>query len=285
VSSPLARATGLRRGQAVAAVGGGGKTSLLEALARECRAAGWAPVLLTTTTKIFAPEPQEEATLLLGEAQALRQALAARSGGWPGAVILARSRAGEAPVPGGGDARRMKLEGFGPAEAEGFRAAGGVLLIEADGARGLPIKAPGPGEPVVPPRADIVLGVVGLDALGAPLDEAHAFRADLLARLMNLPLGARIDPAAVGRLAAHPEGLFRGAPRGARKLLVLNKADALGRVENLEQIAYTVWEIAGFPRGPAEGALVTSCAPDKTRVIHQILAEGRGQENPPPSED
>ena len=46
----LARALSLGRGEVAAAVGGGGKTSLLDALAAECAGAGWRPALITTTT-------------------------------------------------------------------------------------------------------------------------------------------------------------------------------------------------------------------------------------------
>ncbi|MBI3025482.1 MAG: putative selenium-dependent hydroxylase accessory protein YqeC [Candidatus Tectomicrobia bacterium] len=266
----LVRALGLRRGQAAAAVGAGGKTSLLEAVAAECHAAGWRPALLTTTTKIFAP--REDAPLLLGEAGPLARALASRGGDPPGPVTLARARIGEAPVPGDPSRRRMKLDGFGPEEAGAFRERAGMLLIEADGARGLAAKAPGPGEPVIPPWADAVLGVVGLTIIGAPLDEARVFRPGLFGRVTGLAPGSPIVPEAIGRLALHPDGLFKGAAAGSRKLIVLNQGDAIEGLEKLEQIAYIIWRIAGAPAGPAGGILCTSME-GGGRVLHQIPAD------------
>lgn len=41
--------------------------------------------------------------------------------------------------------------------------------IEADGAKRLPLKAPGEWEPVIPEFVDLVIGVVGMDALGEPI--------------------------------------------------------------------------------------------------------------------
>lgn len=267
---PLARALGLRRGQAAAAVGAGGKTSLLEALAAECHAAGWRPALFTTTTKIFAPAG--EAPLLLGEAPSLSQALGSLGANFPGPVTLARGRLGEAPDPAEPARRRVKLDGFTPEEASLFRGRAGILLIEADGARGLSIKAPGPEEPVVPAWADAVLGVVGLTILGAPLNEAHVFRAERFGRAAGLAPGAPIGPEAIGRLALHPEGLFKGAPGGARKVLVLNQGDAVPGLENLERIAYITWSIAGAPRGPAEVVVCTSLR-GGARVLHRYPAD------------
>jgi len=265
---PLLRALGLHRGQAVAAVGAGGKTSLLAALAAECHAAGWRPALLTTTTKIFAPG--EGSLLLLGEASSLARTLGAWSGEHSGPLTLARARLGEAPVPGEPSLRRMKLDGFAPGELEALREGAGVLLIEADGARGLPIKSPGPEEPVIPPWAEAVVGVVGLRALGAPLDEAHAFRSDLLRKITGLPSGAPVTAEAVGRLAGHPEGLFKGAPRGARKLVLLNQADAMD-LDKLKETAYIIWSVAGTPRGPIERILCASLG-GGPGITHQFPA-------------
>ncbi len=263
---PLIQAVGMRPGPMVAAVGGGGKTSILEALARGCHAAGWRPAVLTTTTKIFAPE--EDVGLLLGEAGALGEALAGKAAA--GHLVLARARLGEAPVPGAPDRRRMKLEGFPPGEASRFRTEEGVLLVEADGARGLPVKAPGPAEPAVPAGAEIVLGVVGLDSIGKPLDAAHAWRPDRIAELAGQPSGSPIAPETIAHLALHPEGIFRGSPGEARRILILNKADGPVTVEESENFAYSIMDAAGTPKGPVDAVLCTSCLLPAPRVLFRL---------------
>jgi probable selenium-dependent hydroxylase accessory protein YqeC len=161
----------------------------------------------------------------------------------------------------------MKLRGFEAGDIEIFRGSTGIVLVEADGSRGLPIKAPGPSEPVMPPGADIVIGVIGLDSLGAPIDEEHVFRPEILAERVGLAAGSPIDAAAAGRLAAHPQGLFRGAPEGARKFVVLNKFDLITRMEKPEQIGYILSEAACTPNGPAEAVILTTCLPSALRVV------------------
>lgn len=47
---------------------------------------------------------------------------------------------------------------------EELRGLADVLLIEADGAKRLPLKVPGEREPVIPEFAEMVIGVVGVDA-------------------------------------------------------------------------------------------------------------------------
>jgi probable selenium-dependent hydroxylase accessory protein YqeC len=54
------------------------------------------------------------------------------------------------------------------------------MLVEADGARQRPVKMPGPGEPVVPDDSNLVVTVVGLDALGREIGPDSVHRPELL---------------------------------------------------------------------------------------------------------
>jgi len=134
-----------------------------------------------------------------------------------------------------------------------FDAASGwdILATEADGARGLSLKAPGPMEPVVPASADLVFSLVGLDCLGRALTEAVAFRPELVAERAGLGLGEPLGLGAIARLAAHPEGCFKGAPPGAARVLVLNKLDRSSPVL-ARALAREVLE-----RGAASGVALT----------------------------
>ena len=268
----IVRSLGVAPGQSVAAVGGGGKTSLLTAIARQFHAQTGKPATLTTTTKIFAPLPEERIHLALGDAETLAENLRSYMDAC-GVSWFARRREGEAPVPGRESERRMKLIGFTPSEIARLQLPDVLTLIEADGARRLPIKAPGPDEPVLPEGLDAVLGVVGLDALGASLSEAHVFRPEVLARICGVNTGEEITAEVVGRLCAHPEGLFRKAGTSARKWILINKADLGSSLEKLEETAYTIWKLAGKPDGPADGILFTSCMDNECGVILRMTPD------------
>ncbi len=202
-------------GGVIAFVGGGGKTTALFRLARE-RAPR--PVLLTATTHLADPrlEPGREGRLVLDpRMEGPWQGEAVACAG-PGPTIL---MAREADAPG-------KVKGIHPSWIPALGRAWDLVLVEADGSRGLPVKAPAPHEPVLPPDPDLVVGVIGLDCLDRPLDGTVAHRPELFSALTGCAPGEPIGWKHLGALVRHPRGLFKGAS-GARVLL-LNKADAAG---------------------------------------------------------
>ncbi|MBN1371947.1 MAG: putative selenium-dependent hydroxylase accessory protein YqeC [Anaerolineaceae bacterium] len=99
------------------------------------------------------------------------------------------------------------------------------LLIEADGSRCLPLKAPAAHEPPIPPWVDAVAVVVGLSALGRPLDGATVYRPEDFAALSGLALGELVTPEALARLLTHPQGGLKNIPTGVRCFAFLNQAD------------------------------------------------------------
>lgn len=198
-------------------VGAGGKTSLLLHFARELEAGG-RPVLVTTTTHLA--DPTEDAgvpfarTLLRPDLeQPVTGDSAAGPETLPGVTLLVARAADE---PG-------KLKGIHPSRVAGLRERWDLVLVEADGSKRRPIKAPADHEPVVPEGTDLVVGVVGLDALGEPMDERTVHRPERFAAVTGCAAGAPIGWDHVVALARHPEGLFKGA-RG-RRVVLLNKAD------------------------------------------------------------
>jgi probable selenium-dependent hydroxylase accessory protein YqeC len=124
-------------------------------------------------------------------------------------------------VPGTG-----KLRGIHPSWMARLSQDWAYVLVEADGANHRSIKAPEDHEPVVSPSTGAVIGVVGLDCLGRPMDGATVHRPERFQAVTGCPMGAPIRPAHIAVLARAREGLFKGAPPGARRILLLNKADS-----------------------------------------------------------
>ena len=67
------------------------------------------------------------------------------------------------------------------------------ILVEADGAKRKPIKAPADYEPVIPSSTTLVIGVIGLDALGKAIDEETIHRCELFCSLTGKKAGNTID--------------------------------------------------------------------------------------------
>jgi probable selenium-dependent hydroxylase accessory protein YqeC len=99
------------------------------------------------------------------------------------------------------------------------------ILVEADGARHLSLKAPAPHEPVVPPSSRWVVAVVGLDAIGRPLTDEWVFRSRLFAEITGLAPGAAITEDSVAAALVHGKGILKDCPDGALKYVFLNKAE------------------------------------------------------------
>ncbi len=140
------------KGYVTAVIGSGGKTTLIEYLARQAVAAG-EKAAIVTTTHMRLPQKhngvgkrEEEAISIMEEEGCVYCGSPARE---KGKMIFP------------GDKLYRKL----CEEAD-------LILVEADGSRGLPMKVPDwPREPVIPENVDEVDVVFGLTALGQPLAE------------------------------------------------------------------------------------------------------------------
>lgn len=205
-------------GDVVAFIGAGGKTSALFRLADELSAEGWR-VLVTTTTRMAADE-------------ALRAPLAARL--TPSVTSdtirtwLTKHR--YVFLYSHEDTAAGKVVGLHPDMIAGLvdSVNSDVLLIEADGARRLPLKAPYDHEPVIPPDASLVVPVGGVDVLGRPLDDDHVYNAERIRERYGFPHGAEVIPPWMAVTLRDTELGLRGVPDKARVVALLNKVPAYG---------------------------------------------------------
>jgi molybdenum cofactor cytidylyltransferase len=220
----LADALAVKKGDVVAFVGGGGKTSALFRLARELAAAGWR-VLSTTTTRIAREElaraPHRVTLDVLAD--------------FPD-VLAHHSNSFLYDRPEGED----KIRGPSPEWVDAHLVGAGgfdALLIEADGSRRLPFKAPSPREPALPHGVTLVVNTAGLDTLGKPLDEKHVYGADVIHARTGHPIGAPVTPELVAQVLAHPDMGLRRVPDTARFGVLLNQADESG-LDEAREIAW-----------------------------------------------
>ncbi len=232
----LRTALRIRHGEVIALVGAGGKTSTMFRLAREL-ADGRLKVITTTTTKIGTPS-QDQTRCFIVEAerdrllqrveQALREHHHVTVACAPYATDKYRG------VPAEWVSQLVQLPDVH------------AVIVEADGARKLPLKAPRDDEPVVPADATLLVVCAGMTAVGTPLDEQHVCRADVVAQIADRQIGDTLTAEAIANVLAHPQGGLKHKPRHARVVALLNQADENGLLKAARQVAERLHELNAF---------------------------------------
>lgn len=203
----------LNKGIAIALVGAGGKTSLMSYLAHHLPA----PVVCTTSTKLAAEEAYFFDQHIVWEKGDLSQLEIPENAN----TILLTG----VPIETEGI---EKLLGFTEEQLLGLnqfcKAKQIPLIIEADGSKRRPLKAPEAWEPVIPAFIDLVITVVGLAGLMKPLDEENVFRSQIFSQLTGLEFGKVVDLDSILRFLKHPMGGQKGIPYQAKHIVLFNLA-------------------------------------------------------------
>ncbi len=207
-------------------MGAGGKTTTLHRLAEDFVRQGQQAVV-TTSTHILEEDEPYFLRAAAGESlteQQLREAAKA----FADQVREKLDRFGQ--VWTGSSAPGGKLCGLPGSFLEQIRELGVPVLIEADGARKMPLKVPAGHEPVIDPRTTHVLSVYGLDAVGQKL-ETVCFRKEQAEKILKKNGTEPVTAEDIALLASSPEAGRKGCPEQAGYTVVLNKADNAKRRE------------------------------------------------------
>lgn len=105
------------------------------------------------------------------------------------------------------------------------------VLIEADGARRMPLKAPAGHEPVIYTGTTHVLSVYGMDAVGKTFGEI-CFRWEYAVDLLKKKKTDAVTEKDIAVLASSDKAGRKGCPADAVYAVVLNKADNPGKMES-----------------------------------------------------
>lgn len=214
-------------------VGAGGKTTTMFTLAASLKTAGQ-KVLVTTTTKIYPPENNQYDSLLLEATN--------------GPLKPDKIAAGTITCLGDQIGPENKMIGINKDRVDALFDTGcfDTIIVEGDGAKRKPIKAPGANEPVIPERTTLTIGVVGLDALEKPITDQNVHRWQEFCKITNTRENDRINESTIIRLITSPDGLFKNTPHQSRRIVFLNKADhpqrgvAANRIRRLIKSQYGI---------------------------------------------
>jgi probable selenium-dependent hydroxylase accessory protein YqeC len=196
----------------VSLVGAGGKTTVMYQLAEHFASLG-KKVLVSTTTHIF--QPACNFAQNIAEVEALWQA-------------------GSYAVVGNVEAGTGKLTQLQTDVFETYSAIADLVLIEADGAKRLPCKAPAENEPVLLPASDTVIAVMGLDALHQPILEV-CFRLEKVQEVLAVTPEHCLTEEDAVKLLLSEQGAFKNV--GQRNyFIVLNKCDDKNKLDSALKI-------------------------------------------------
>jgi molybdenum cofactor cytidylyltransferase len=150
------------------------------------------------------------------------------------------------------------------------------VLVEADGSRMRPCKAPADHEPVIPDGTTLVVPVVGIDAVGGRVgDVAH--RPERVEALTGLGTADLVTAEALGTLIAHPQSGRKAVPLGARVVPFINKVETESQLSTARRVARQV-----LKEPEIERVVIGAVRSDRPvvevqqRVTAVVLAAGQG---------
>jgi molybdenum cofactor cytidylyltransferase len=139
------------------------------------------------------------------------------------------------------------------------------LLIEADGSRMKPVKAPAAHEPVIPPFVDTVVVVAGLSALWQSLTPEWVHRPEIFANLSGLAPGERITRESLVQVLLHQQGGLKDIPEGARRLVLLNQADT-------PELQAAAGSMANALLADYSGVIIATLKPQVPSITSQVAS-------------
>lgn len=203
----------------ISLIGGGGKTTTIFKLAHSLRAID-KRVLITTTTAMYNPTTELYHNLVLLDRNQRTDKDRDRDKGT--ITILGKCISKENKLLG---VDAHYLDELFSQEIFDY------ILVEADGAKKKPIKAPADHEPVIPNMTSITIGVIGMDSLEKTIDENNVHRSEIFTKITNSRIGDLITEEVISRLVVSKEGLFKDTPVYSKRYLLLNKADEMKQME------------------------------------------------------
>jgi len=197
----LVDALAVERGDVVSLVGGGGKTTALFALGRQLPGT----VVLSTTTKMGSDRTDGHEPLVDPGRQELIEAIASRR------VVLTWK-----------DIDDHRALGYGSEECAAWLDLADYVVLEADGSRRKPFKAPAAHEPVVPEVSTLLVACVGASAFDAPI-QSVCHRPEIVAEIAGCEPDQLLTAERLAAVLRSDVGSRKQCPANARFSVLLNQ--------------------------------------------------------------
>jgi molybdenum cofactor cytidylyltransferase len=245
----LSKALRLGQSPCVALAGAGGKSSALFLLAEELN-----PAILTTTTHLGAWQIPPHFPQFIWKTGSLLPDIGSSIG--KGVTLVTGELEGD------------RFRGLDASQLGMLKDLAGFhdlpLLIEADGSRQRPLKAPAEHEPAIPDFVEVVIVVAGLSGLGKPLNDLNVHRAEIFASLSGLKINEYVTGEAAAKVLTHPEGGLKNITVKARRVALLNQADT-------SDLQAEGQKLAQFLLSAYDAVIISAINPDLNREVEKKL--------------
>lgn len=111
------------------------------------------------------------------------------------------------------------------------------VIIEADGAKDLWLKAPAHYEPPIPPYTNHTIVCVNSNIFGEKINDGNVHRPEILSLLLNLPLTQIIDEEIVANLILNPSGGMKNIPENSKISVFINAVNSDKKEEYAKKLA------------------------------------------------
>lgn len=119
------------------------------------------------------------------------------------------------------------------------------VLIEADGARKMPVKVPAAWEPSIPDETQVVFYVFGMDAVGKPIEKV-CHRSPKVAEILGKKADDKLTCEDIAVLATHPDGGKKGVAGHMEYHVILNKTETENTMKYGKKIAGILEQESGI---------------------------------------
>ncbi len=207
----------------ISIVGAGAKTSVLYALAKGYRK----PIILSTSTRVSLDEAElaDEHIRITKPVDFLQVA-----GGLSKNLTFFSNQNKEHQVIGLSEEDMINLEKL--ATIHNY-----PIIIEADGAKDLWLKAPAYYEPPIPEFTDHVIICMNSNIFGHKINDGNVHRPEILSLLLDIPLSSKVDERIVANLLIHPSGGMKNIPVNAKISIFINAVDSKEKEQYAQNLA------------------------------------------------
>ena len=209
----------LKKGDVVSIVGAGGKTTLLNYLSNKYSCDN--SVLMTTTTKIFAPLNYDYLYHHINFLDTV-------------SLPLKNSLYVVAPK------YKDKLSSLPMKNLETLVKYFDYTFVEADGSRMKPLKGWNESEPVICENTTITIGVVDLTHIGKRIDENFIHRIELFCKLVDKKEGDILTIDDYVKIILEKDGLFKNSK--GKKIIYFSKLDLMEDFKIVEKIKSKLYD-------------------------------------------